>query len=234
MQKDVPTITPGLLGGIAASLLLHGGLLGVKAFNRPAVVEFDSGEVAVELTLVPSIASMALPPPAVEPQPVEEKPTPVEPAPALIEPDLPAPIPADQETEPVAKMAEAASDTPEPAPPQPEPVVQESIDALEQDGALETDKGAVSEAQIQSKCSPVYPRISRRLGEEGVVVLSIEVSPEGIGSNIRIITSSGHSRLDQAAITAMKKARFTPAMRRGQPHTSTLTRTFNFQLTNAQ
>lgn len=213
MQKRSIVTNPGLLFGIIASLLLHGSLLGVKAFQRPAETRFDSGVVSVELTLLPSIASVA----TAEPSPEEPPPIPVIKEPAKLQSlETPAPI------------------QPEPMQVMPEPAEPQSVNAEEQDGSSEKDKGAVSQAQPTTACAPIYPRISRRRGEEGVVVLSVDVSASGHGSNIQIVQSSGHSRLDKAAVNALEKAQFTSAVRFGQPCDSTLTQTFNFQLRNAR
>jgi protein TonB len=212
MQKRFPALNPGLLLGIAASLLLHGSLLGVKAFQRPAAEpQFDSGIVSVELTLQPSIA--AAPAKPANPEPVEELPEPA------IDSEIPLP----------ATVEEVK---PEPAEVPQESIPMESLESIEQDGSMEEDKGSVTEAQIKSECAPVYPGMSRRRGEEGVVVLSVDVSVSGKGSNIKVIQSSGHTRLDKAAVKALSKTRFSPAMQFDRPITSTLTQTFNFRLTD--
>ena len=218
MQKRFPALSPGLWFGIAASLLLHGSLLGVKAFHHPAEVQFDSGIVSVELTLIPSIASSTAP-----------KPVPVAPEPTI---ENPEPVPAISEPESVLPESVAEPIPPEPVQKTPEPAMQESVNGVDQDGSPEENKGAFLQAQTQSHCSPVYPRMSRHRGEEGVVVLAVDVSASGQGSNIQIVQSSSHARLDKAAIKALEKASFAPAIRLGQPQASTLMQTFNFRLTN--
>lgn len=45
----------------------------------------------------------------------------------------------------------------------------------------------------------VYPPIARRLGQEGIVTLLIEVGANGNLRGLTIRQSSGHSVLDQAA-----------------------------------
>jgi protein TonB len=224
MQKTFTTINPGLLGAILISLLLHGSLLGVKAFQRPAIAEFDSGDISVELTLVPSIASVAA-----------TKPVPVEPEPLIEreEPIAEVPVPTATEPEMIQPPAIPEPTQPEPFQEPSEPAIKESANSIDQDGSPEEDKGAFSEAQTQSRCTPIYPRISRRRGEEGIVMLSIDVSASGKGSNIQVIQSSGHTRLDKAAIKALEKADFTPAIRFGRPHASILIQTFNFRLNDA-
>lgn len=64
---------------------------------------------------------------------------------------------------------------------------------------------------------PEYPRYSRRHGEEGLVMLMITVDERGRGGEIEVIGSSGYRRLDDAAVQALKRARFHPAERGGSP-----------------
>jgi protein TonB len=52
------------------------------------------------------------------------------------------------------------------------------------------------------KPSAAYPAESRALGEEGTVVLRITINATGRPTNIRVLASSGFSRLDRAAIEA--------------------------------
>jgi TonB family protein len=56
----------------------------------------------------------------------------------------------------------------------------------------------------------IYPRLSRVLREEGTVL--IELNPEGPGS--RLIKSSGHQRLDAAALAALKSFKPTASQAR--------------------
>ena len=64
---------------------------------------------------------------------------------------------------------------------------------------------------------PVYPRMSLRLGEEGVVTLRVLVTSEGNAGAIEIKNSSGFPRLDAAAIEAVKTWKFNPATVDGKP-----------------
>jgi protein TonB len=60
---------------------------------------------------------------------------------------------------------------------------------------------------------PRYPRIARRKGYEGTVVLEALVNPEGKVADCRIIRSCGHSVLDQAAMKSIRNWLFEPGMR---------------------
>lgn len=65
--------------------------------------------------------------------------------------------------------------------------------------------------------APVYPPLSRRAGEEGRVVLKVYVEPTGTPGTLQIQTSSGHDRLDRAALAAVSRWRFIAAKRGGDP-----------------
>jgi len=71
---------------------------------------------------------------------------------------------------------------------------------------------------ILSKNSPpIYPRVSKRLGEEGVVRVRLDISITGITTHAIIIQTSGFDRLDKAALKAAKNWRFKPAIKGGRP-----------------
>lgn len=59
--------------------------------------------------------------------------------------------------------------------------------------------------------APAYPSASRRLGEEGKVLLRVRVSPEGRSVAVDIEKSSNFERLDEAARNAVQRWRFVPA-----------------------
>lgn len=63
---------------------------------------------------------------------------------------------------------------------------------------------------------PVYPAISRRLSEEGRVVLRVKVSNSGMPLSIDIKQSSGFVRLDDAARGAVERWKFVPAKQGGE------------------
>ena len=64
---------------------------------------------------------------------------------------------------------------------------------------------------------PVYPQMSRRMGEQGKVVLRILVSAKGLPDQVSVETSSGFSRLDDAARQAALRAQFKPHLEDGKP-----------------
>ena len=64
---------------------------------------------------------------------------------------------------------------------------------------------------------PHYPPESRRSGEEGLVVLRVLIDEIGAVARIDIERSSGHTRLDDAACQAVKRAKFRPYVENGVP-----------------
>lgn len=77
---------------------------------------------------------------------------------------------------------------------------------------------------------PLYPMTARRFGEEGTVVLRVELDETGRVANAHIKSSSGYPRLDEAALTVIRSWRCTPAQRNGQPVRATALQPFKFIL----
>ncbi|MEQ9449573.1 MAG: energy transducer TonB [Rhodospirillaceae bacterium] len=67
---------------------------------------------------------------------------------------------------------------------------------------------------------PEYPTMSRRLGEEGEVVLLLTVDESGRITEASVEESSGFERLDEAAVReALRRWRLIPGTVNGQPST---------------
>jgi len=71
--------------------------------------------------------------------------------------------------------------------------------------------GARFDADYLHNPRPAYPVSSRRLGEEGRVVLRVRVSAQGLPLAVEVKQSSGSPRLDEAARVAVERWRFVPA-----------------------
>jgi protein TonB len=80
---------------------------------------------------------------------------------------------------------------------------------------------------------PVYPELSRERGEQGWVLLSVHVEPDGTPDAATVAQSSGYPLLDnRARETVLRLWHFDPALRTGQPVASTIDLWFSFQLKN--
>jgi len=64
---------------------------------------------------------------------------------------------------------------------------------------------------------PHYPPQSRKLREQGLVVLRVLIDEKGAACSIEVETSSGHERLDHAAREAVSRAAFRPYVEDGFP-----------------
>ena len=143
-------------------------------------------------------------PPPPRPMAIRDpKPAPSAPV-GVVEPQPPAP--------PVAAPAPPA---PAPAPPAPPAVQLPSTDA-----------------DYAQSCKPIYPSMSRRLGEQGRVVVNVVVGADGLPKQVGIKKSSGFDRLDEAAREAMLRCRFVPGKVNGAAQSMAYDAPVNFVLNN--
>lgn len=163
---------------------------------------------------VPPVVS-AKPPPA-QPRPAPSPPAPARPAapaPAAVAP-RPAPTPAPQ---PVA-TAEAV---PTPASPAGALAAQSAPTSVANTGPAQAAPAAPkvelpsTDADYLNNPKPVYPMLSKRVGEQGRVLVHVLIGPDGQAQRADIKTSSGFERLDQAALATVLKWRYVPGKRAG-------------------
>jgi periplasmic protein TonB len=81
-----------------------------------------------------------------------------------------------------------------------------------------------------TRTTPVYPNTSRRLGETGVVVVQVELDEHGLVSTAVVQSGSGFTRLDAAALDAVRNWKCNPARRSGQAVRSIAQQPFRFFL----
>jgi periplasmic protein TonB len=62
---------------------------------------------------------------------------------------------------------------------------------------------------------PPYPPLSKRLGEQGKVVVRVLIDADGLASQAEIRSSSGYDRLDQTALQTVLRWRYVPGKRNG-------------------
>ena len=92
-----------------------------------------------------------------------------------------------------------------------EPVAQNAITAATSD-AVET-----ADMKVTNRVDPLYPPQSRRLGEHGSGVFKVLVGENGRPVEVSVVQSSGFARLDQAAMDAIRRWVFKPAVQNSQP-----------------
>jgi protein TonB len=159
------------------------------------------------------------------------------PEPPAARPELPRPLP--RKARPVARpeavpppVMTAAPEAPAPAgdfsvPPQPAPAPVEAGPAPPAPPAV---TAARFDADYLHNPAPAYPVMSRRLGEQGRVVLNVRVLADGMPGKVEVRTSSGFPRLDQAALEAVGRWRFVPARRGEEPVEAWVLVPVNFSL----
>lgn len=120
-----------------------------------------------------------------------ETPAPTPNAPAAVQIAPPAPLLA-------PSIPVAAVVSPAPVPPVPVKVVLPS-----------------SDADYLNNPKPVFPLMSKRLGEQGNVKVRIFIGADGLPKKAELQQTSGYERLDQAALAAVMQWRFVPGKRGG-------------------
>ncbi len=81
-----------------------------------------------------------------------------------------------------------------------------------------------------SNQAPRYPYLSRVNDEQGRVILRVIVDHKGRAKEVKVLESSGYSRLDKAARKAVKRWRFQPAQKNGQSTQGVVQVPINFVL----
>ena len=72
-----------------------------------------------------------------------------------------------------------------------------------------------SSAAYLNNPRPPYPSLSKRLGEQGKVVVRVLIEANGTASKAEVRASSGFERLDQTAVQTVLRWRYVPGKRNG-------------------
>jgi protein TonB len=205
---------------------------------HPSVAE--EATPAIEVSLITQEAAVEARPPEATPKPPEPVPVkqPVA-APRVPVQNTPKMVASTAPPQPTEMQAPAA---PPETPPAPAPAVAQQTAAPPPSPA----PAAVSTAPVSKPASPkempsasvrylvqppqVYPRVSRELGETGVVKLRLLIDEQGRLKSIDVVQSSGYPRLDQQALSNMRQARFQPYVDNGVPREVATTASIVFSL----
>lgn len=87
-----------------------------------------------------------------------------------------------------------------------------------------------SDADYLRNPKPAYPPVSKRLGEQGKVVVRVLIGADGTAQRAEIRQSSGFDRLDHAALDTALKWRYVPGKRGGVPEAMWFNVPINFVL----
>jgi protein TonB len=151
--------------------------------------------------------------PAPAPQPVS---TP-KPQPAPVAPVVSKPRPVLAMTPEQQPVAASTPTVAPPAPVAPEPVARVAANPGPAAPVAAPISAARFNAAYLNNPEPKYPPLSRRLGEEGKVLLKVRVSSDGTAAMVDLEKSSNFDRLDEAARQAVARWRFIPAKRGDEP-----------------
>lgn len=156
---------------------------------------------------VPTEAPIKAEPPPPKPRPApREVPKPLPPTPSG--PPSPRAVTAPPPEQSAAQPATAIAPAPPAASPAPQAEAKEVAQAV---------TPPRSDAAHLNNPPPPYPSLSRRLREEGRVVLDVYILADGRVGETRLRRSSGHPRLDEVALDAVRRWRYVPARRGDEP-----------------
>ena len=125
---------------------------------------------------------------------------------------------------PAAPVADAPPAAPAALPaPAPAPPALAAAPAAPASQPLRTPPRATGAGLSGDSIQKVYPRSAIRMGIEGLVVLDVQVGPDGRARQVRVRRSSGYDVLDEAAVTMAREAGFAAATVDGAPVTDWLT-----------
>mgnify|MGYP006155212107 FL=1 len=204
LSNNTQTISNALT--FSGVVLLHAlGL--VWAAQQLSITEPEITPPSVVGVLVAPEPKPAPPPPKPVPPPPKPEPKPV-PTPKPVAKPTPKPTP---KPEPVREVAPEPVQQATPAPPAPpSPPVQQATPAPEAPAPVTPPR---TDAAHLNNPAPQYPALSRRLGEQGRVMLDVYILPDGSVGEIKLNRSSGFPRLDNAALQAVKTWKYVPAKR---------------------
>jgi len=187
---------PNLLAMIGSAIIV-GGLLASLLTMSIASMQKEKRSLAVFDVLSPPEPPAPPPPPKQQPEPVKRAASPIV-----------APLPLIQVPSPPVQIATSPTPSPPevsiPGPPSPSTQPAPAIESV----------GDLSSKMIAA-APPRYPHESRRKREQGTVVLLVLLAVDGSVAGISVSQSSGFDRLDQAALSAVRRWRWSPTRRGG-------------------
>lgn len=210
--------------------LAIGGALAVHAFLAAAIVLYIDYAPGPTVTAELDLSSVEL---SFSDEKLEN-PTTVATLPPVARHEVPAPKPIElpPEVRPEKALPPDPSDYkfPEPKvetkiqPPQPSQTPQPS------------QPSSLSQARVDAPprprraIRPEYPKGARLRGEQGNVILEIEIGADGVCVAAKVAVSCGFAELDAAAVKAALAARFVPAKAGNSPVSSVARLTLSFRL----
>ncbi|MBA3930658.1 MAG: energy transducer TonB [Xanthomonas sp.] len=159
-----------------------------------------------------------------KPLPIEALPEPLSTGAGASGMEEPAPRPAAEERPQLVEEA-----------PMPAPVSETPLPATPGDTTAPTAPVALAPGEVPVPISsqsrpPDYPPAAMRAGEQGTVMVRVEVGADGVPTSVEVAERSGSRDLDRAALAAVRQWRFQPAQRDGQPVAGAVTVPIDFKI----
>lgn len=226
MLKSLHSLKREQFIGLLFVLALHGAALhGLWSYR---IIPTPDEAITLMVNLInppPPEQPKPEPPKPEPPKPPPPKPRPIEPPPPE-HPHLVAEAPVVLPDEPVAYA---------PPPPPTTPAVEEPSLLPSVVGAPSlSSQTVVLSNELSVSCPerspPDYPSLSMRTNEQGKVVLRVELGEDGRVAHAAVKTSSGHRRLDDAALDAVRTWRCKLPVRNGVAVRAVALQPFNFIL----
>jgi protein TonB len=145
---------------------------------------------------------------------------------------LPVPLPAGEDTASGMGDTDPAgeAETPVGSQPSPPPFAAPAAPAQPVAPAAPVPIADRSSPRPASSPAPRYPRDAQRRGETGTVLVRVHVGADGEPGSVDLVEGSGSRSLDRAAVDAVRRWRFEPAIRNGQAVAGTVQIPITFSL----
>ena len=235
MQMQIPAEAPRHLSrnatlAVAVVALHAGGLYALQSGLLRRAMEVVVPVDVLAQFIEPAIAKVEPPPPPPPPppkpkpvvQPVQHKPQPA--------PLPPPPMPlAVVSAEPSPNAVTGVTTPQPPAPPLAAPV-EVAPPAPPAPVAPPRIELPSSNADYLNNPAPRYPPISKRLGEQGKVVVRVFIGLDGTATQAEVRTRSGFDRLDQTALQTVLGWKYVPGKVNGEPKAMWFNVPINFVL----
>ena len=213
--------------------LAIGGALAVHAFLAAAIVLYIDYAPGPTVTAELDLSSVEL---SFSDEKLEN-PTAVATLPPAARHEVPAPKPIElpPEVRPEKALPPDPSDYKFPEP-KVETKIQPSQPSQTPQPSQPSQPSSLSQARVDAPprsrraIRPEYPKGARQRGEQGNVILEIEIGADGVCVAAKVAVSCGFAELDAAAVKAALAARFVPAKAGNSPVSSVARLTLSFRL----
>jgi protein TonB len=186
-----PSTSAPRAGMFSLILFAHAAVLCAIATVGHVILEVVQPPLLVKLLPEPPVPKPAVPPPPVA-------------LPQLRKPEIVIPDPPRFETLVAVQVVE------KPAPPPPPVPIKVPFVTAPTSAEPVVEAPKFNLAYLDNP-APSYPVFAKRAREQGKVILRVQVDASGQVAGIEVHQSSGHERLDKAALAAVRRWRFVPA-----------------------